>query len=87
MAKQAFNNEDPTVELSLRVTVQVRPDKVSLDMRADEGVLYPSTKVFGTSARRAPGGGVWDSLEKALDKAIRQLPEVMAAMEVPDEEW
>lgn len=87
VADKKFQNEDPSVLMSYRVTVQVRDDSVSIQVQADAGVLYPSTKRESKRAKLAPSGGVAQPLSKSLLWAEQTLPGVLDGLEEPEETW
>lgn len=87
MADKKFQNEDPSVLLAFRLTIQVREDKATLAIQTDAGVLYPTTRVLSTTKRIEPGGGVQQAIQRILAAHPSYLPDVMAALEAPEEEW
>lgn len=87
MAGSKFTNEDPNVQVALRITVQVRADEITLTVQADPGVTYPTTTRHRVTAKRGSTGGAEDILSKALSKAAESLPAVLESLEGPAETW
>lgn len=83
-----FKNEDSSVLRSVRVTIQVRAEKVTMDIRSSKGEIYPSIVVGRREARRSKESDPLTTALVALQKAIEALPGAVEDSEgSPGEEW
>lgn len=86
MAGGKWQNEDATVLRSIRVTIQVREGKTTLEIRNGKGLLFPDLVVLRKDAKRQPSDGSLESAIAALQAAVRYLPEALAVYDEADEE-
>lgn len=76
-----FQNEDREVIRSTRITVQVRLDRVEVEIRTDKGMIYPATVVFRKQAGRSEESDPLTTTLVAIQKAVEALPDAVAAHE------
>lgn len=87
MPQQKSTSEDPTVQMAFRLSVLVRPDSVTVQMQAEEGVRWPTTVIWSKTVRRAPLKTVEAVIETALARATEALPEALGGAVEGGEEW
>lgn len=80
-SKSNFQNEDPTVTESIRITAQLRADEVRLDVRLGSGVIFPQDVVLSKKVKRRAGSSAEDTLTKLMEFITGELPRLLDPVE------